>query len=280
MTLDTKIAVVTDSTADIPEDIANRYHIQVVPTILVIEGKSYEDGEDISREDYYNQLDEMETTPTTAAPSSGTFTNLYQKLFDNGYDQIISIHPPGILSGILNAAHVGAQEFNEKVYILDSGQVTLGMGFQVIEAAECVQNNLPLGEIFRRIYQVQERVKVVAMLDTLKYLQRSGRVSWARASLGSILRIKPFIELKEGRVLKLGEVRTRRKGINRLFQMLESSGPLERLAILHTNAESDAQQILNMLSIPVAIDPIIVNVTTVIGTHVGPNGLGFALVSK
>ena len=122
------------------------------------------------------------------------------------------------------------------------------------------------------------RAHVIAMLDTLEYLRRSGRVSWARARLGNLLRIKPFVEVKSGGVVSLGETRTRRKGIERLHQFLNEQGSLERLAILHTNAEQDARQFLADLDFPIPANPLIVNVTTVIGTHVGPNGLGFATV--
>ena len=118
------------------------------------------------------------------------------------------------------------------------------------------------------------------MLDTLEYLRRSGRVSWARASLISLLQIKPFIELRDGVVHRRGEVRTRKKGINRLLEMLRDLYPWERLAILHSNAEVEARQLLEDLHPDMPTQPLIVNVTTIIGTHVGPNGLGFVAVVK
>jgi DegV family protein with EDD domain len=118
------------------------------------------------------------------------------------------------------------------------------------------------------------------MLDTLEYVRRSGRISWARARVGSLLRIKPFVEVVKGDVKKLGDARTRRKGINRLRNILLDLGPLERLAIMHSNAETDAQEFLASLELHPPYTPFIVNATTVIGTHVGPNGLAFAAVVK
>jgi DegV family protein with EDD domain len=118
----------------------------------------------------------------------------------------------------------------------------------------------------------------VALLDTLEYVRRSGRVSWARASLSTLLQIKPLIELTDGEIFRLGEARTRKKGIARLLEHLLSTAPYEELAILHTNAESDAIDLAHEVRSKFIRDPLIVNVTTVIGTHVGTNGLGFVAV--
>jgi DegV family protein with EDD domain len=118
------------------------------------------------------------------------------------------------------------------------------------------------------------------MLDTLEYVRRSGRVSWARARIGSLLNIKPFLEVKNGQVLSRGQVRTRKKGLEYLIEIFEKTGAVEKLAILHTNAEEEAQQFLSRLDINLPEPPMIVNVTTIVGTHVGPNGLGFSAVTE
>ena len=152
------------------------------------------------------------------------------------------------------------------------------MGFQAIAAAEAALQNLTLKEILSKVADIRRRTHLVAMLDTLEYVRRSGRVSWARASLGALLQIKPFITLKNGVVLRLGETRTRRKGIERLYESLKKLGSLERLAILHTNAEIDASHMVSEFTQYVKTQPLIVNVTSIIGTHVGPNCLGFVAV--
>jgi DegV family protein with EDD domain len=141
------------------------------------------------------------------------------------------------------------------------------------------QQGARLEPVLSFLEDLQSRIQIVAMLDTLEYVRRSGRVSWARARLGNMLHIKPFIGLKNGVVSSLGECRTRTKGLQRLMSFLLSAGRLERLAILHTNAESEARKFLNELPVKLENDPLIVNVTTVIGVHVGPNGLGFAAVA-
>lgn len=273
------IAIVTDSTADIPEELTERHNIYVVPNILVIDGRSAEDGKGISRQEFYAGLPTMKAFPTTATASSGTYQQLYQRLFQEGFSQILSIHAASLLSGIFNAASLAAQSFGEYVRVIDSHYVTLGLGFQALAAAEAALHE-PLESILALVENVRRRVRVVAMLDTLEYVRRSGRVSWARAHLGELLQIKPLVELRSGQVFRLGEERTRRKGIGRLLRHLRDLGKLERLAILHTNAEDDALRILDDLRPDLPTQPFCVNVTPIIGAHVGPNGLGFAAVVR
>jgi DegV family protein with EDD domain len=274
----TQTAIVTDSTADIPQNLVEEYHIQVIPNIIVIDGESLEDGVGISREDFYRRLPDMKTAPSTATASSGAYQALYESLLQTGYENILSIHTSSLLSGIFNAASVAAQAFGEQVRVIDSGYVTMGLGFQVLAAAEAARQGLSMEAIQNHLTDVRKRVRVIAMLDTLEYLRRSGRVSWAKARLGNLLHLKAFVEVNEGRIVSLGEARTRRKGIERLKEFLKNLGPLERLAILHTNAEAEARKILNETSPHLVLRPLVVNITTIIGTHVGPNGLGFATV--
>lgn len=274
-----KIAIVTDSTADIPTQIYDDLNIAVIPSILVIQGKEYLDGKSITREEYYTQLPTLTPPPTTSAPSSGMFHETYEKLIRQGYEKICSIHVASQLSGIFNAARIAARDFNGKVVVVDSGQLSMGIGFQVIAAAQAAVEG-SMSVVMEAVRNVQARVKVLAMLDTLDQLRRSGRVSWMRANIGSLLRIKLFLEVKEGEVLRLGEARTRSKGIERLTEMLYELGPLEQIAVLHTNALEDAtclaEQFAHLVTQPIMIR----NVTTVIGTHVGVNALGLAAVRK
>lgn len=275
------IAIVTDSTADIPSDLAGQYQIHVVPNLVIIDGQTLVDGKDISREEFYQRLPGMKVPPTTGTASSGAYQQLYQELFEQGADQIVSIHASSQLSGIYNAAHTAAQEFPERVYVQDSQNISMGIGFQVLAAAEAVGRHASMSEVLSVITEIRARVRTVAMLDTLEYVRRSGRVSWARARIGGLLQVKPFIQVVEGgKVISLGETRTRNKGIARLKALLLGLGELERLAILHTSAQADARQFLKDLNIRLQSEPLIVNVTTVIGAHVGPNGLGFAAVVR
>jgi len=271
------IAIVTDGTADIPADLLAQHNIHVVPTYVIIGGKSYIDGVDITRKEFYDGLPFMDPMPTTAAPAPGEFQQLYSSLVDQGFDHILSIHCSSTLSGIYQAASIAAQAVGDRVQVIDSQSLTLGLGFQVLASAEAALTD-PLERILNMLHGLRPRVRVIAMLDTLEYVHRSGRVSWTKARIGNLLRLKAFIEVTEGKVLSLGEGRTRQKSIERLIGLVRKLGPLERLAILHSNAEKDARQMLVDLNPQLPREPLIVNVTTVIGVHVGPNGLGIAAV--
>jgi len=275
-----KTAIVTDSSADIPDETVNKYNIQVNPNILIIENQNFRDGIDLSRNEFYELLPSLKNPPTTATASSGSYQQIYEDLLKHGYDQIISLHVSKQFSGVLNAASAAAQLFKNRVYVIDSKSVSMGLGFQVMESARTALETGDIKKIINRIEVLQPRIRLCAMLDTLEYLHRSGRVSWARARIGNLLRVKTFIEVKDGQARRIEDVRTRRKGFERLLNFLKSHGPLERLAILHSNAEDEAKKFLEAYSNNLKEDLIIVNVTTTIGTHVGPKGLGFAAVLK
>ncbi len=272
------IAFVTDSTADLPAAITDEYVIEVVPALVNIHGKSYADGVEISREAFYRLLPKLNPPPTTSAPSVGSFQKVYEKLLARGAEAILSIHAASRLSGIFNAARVAAQEFEARVRVLDSEQLSLGIGFQVLAGAEVARRGGLLEEVLAAVESVRRRVRVVALLDSLEYVRRSGRVSWAKAAIGTLLRLQPMVELRFGQVQRLGQVRTRLQGLKQLKDILASWGPLERLAVLHTNAEAAARQLLEEVGVRSPAPPFVVNVTTAIGVHVGPNALGLAAV--
>ena len=271
-----KIALVTDSTSDLPDDLVKQHHVEVVPAILNLSGQSYEDGKGLTREEFYRRLPALTAPPTTAAPSVGSFQKQYDTLFKSGITNVLSIHAASALSGIFNAARLAAESFGGRVRVIDSEQITLGLGFQVLAAAEAIARGAILDEILSIVASVRQRVRVVALLDTLEYLHRSGRVSWAKAMIGGLLNLKLLVELRFGIVARLGQARTHSQGVAHLIEALQSWGPLERLAVLHTNAEAAALRLLTDLTPRLPTPPLIVNVTTIIGAHVGPNGLGFA----
>ena len=277
-----KLGIVTDSTSDLPQYLIDEHEIEVVPAVLVMDGRPYIDGIDISREEYYTRLPDLRQPPTTASPSTGDFVRRFQKLFDAGCDHILSIHAAVELTAIVNVARMAAHDFRERITVLDSGSLSLGLGFQVLAAIQARLDDLSLDGVLEAIRSTRERSKVIAALDTMEYLRHSGRVPGTVAALGGLLRIKPIVELLDGEVKPLGAVRTTRQAGERIYNALRDLGPLERLAILHTNAEQRARQLLDELmqtvSQSVPRDLLMVNVTTVIGTHVGPNGLGFAAV--
>jgi DegV family protein with EDD domain len=277
-----KLGIVTDSTSDLPQYLIEQYELEVIPSILILEGKEYADGIGISREDFYKRLPTLQTQPTTAAPSIGDFSTRYDSLLTRGCDHILSIHAAGALTTIINSARQAAHDFSEKITIVDSGSLSLGLGFQVLAAAEAAENGLDAA--LQAVESTRKRLHVSAALDTMENLKRSGRVPSVITFFGSMLNIKPLIELTNGEVKAIGAVRTTRQANERMLNFLLEGGELERLAILHTGAEPRAREFLNALmqkaSQSVPRDILMVNVTTVIGAHVGPNGLGFAAVRK
>jgi DegV family protein with EDD domain len=275
-----KLGIVTDSTSDLPQYLIDEHALEVIPTILILDGREYADGNGLSREEFYARLPGMKSPPTTAAPSIGEFTARYQKLFHLGCDHILSIHAAGKLTTIVNTARLAAAEFLDRVTILDSGSLSLGLGFQVLAAAEAAENGLQAA--LAAVSSTRKRIKVFAALDTMDNLRHSGRVPYAVAALGGLLSIKPVIELAEGIVKPVGAVRTTRQANERMAGLMKAGGAMERLAILHTGAEKRAKDFLNRMmgeiSQSIPRDIMMLNVTPVIGTHVGPNGLGFAAV--
>lgn len=277
-----KLGIVTDSASDLPPYLVEQYELEVVPAILILEGREYTDGVEISREDFYTRLPSLHSHPTTAAPSIGDFAACYDSLFARGIDHILSIHTAGALTTIINSARQAAQDFPKKITLVDSGSLSLGLGFQVLAAAEAAE--MGLQATLAAIESTRKRLRVFAALDTMENLKRSGRVPGVVAQLGSLLSIKPMVEIKDGSVKPIGATRTTKQADERMLDLLLDMGDMERLAILHTNAEGRAKNLLNGVMersrIYVPRDILFVNVTAVIGTHLGANGLGFAAVRK
>jgi fatty acid kinase fatty acid binding subunit len=279
-----KLGILTDSTCDLPAHALDEFEIEVVPAVIIIEGRPHLDGKDITREQFYTRLPSLRTAPTTAMPAPGEFATAMQRLFDQGCTDILALHAASQLTGIINGSRLAAADFDGHVTVHDSGSLTLGLGFQVIAAAQAAANGAGPDEALAAAQSVRKRLYIRAVLDTLDYVRRSGRVPGLIGALGGLLRIKPYIALEEGEVRAGGAVRTTAHGTEKVYEGLQQLGDLESLAILHTNAEARARGLLDRLmrarrmSLPREI--LIVNVTPAIGTHVGPNGLGFAAVIK
>ena len=280
-----KLGIVTDSTCDLPLDLAEQFGIEVVPTILIIEDKQYADGTGISRDDFYARLPAMQKFPTTAAPSIGEFSQRYQKLFDAGCDHVISIHTASQLTSICSVATQASRDFPNRVTVVDSGSLSMGLGFHALAAAEAAESGVDIESALASIQSAHRRIRVFAALDTMDYLRRSGRLPAAVTFVGGALSIKPVIELVEGQIKFAAVVRTTHQANERMASFLKECGlPLERLAIMHTGAESRARafldQLMNEIPRDLPREILLVNATPVIGAHLGPNGLGFAAVKS
>jgi DegV family protein with EDD domain len=276
------IKVVTDSTCDIPKAAASAYGITIIPAYINIGDHSYLDGVELSRQQFYEGLPGYDRPPTTAAPASGTFTEIYQRLAAEGATEILSIHVAGKLSGMLNAARLGAEAAEGiPVHLYDSQQLTMGLGLLAIKAAEEARAGCTMSEIVASLNQRLARTYVFAVLDTLEYLRRSGRVSWTQFGLGTLLKIKPLVRVYSGEVEMLEKIRTHRRALERLMELVGELGPLEQIAVLHTHNPAGAEQLRQEAShlFPAGSTPLSVEVTPAIGSHVGPGGLGFACVA-
>ena len=267
------VRVVTDSTSDVPADLVDRYHILVVPALINIEGKSYADGVDLSRGDFYRRLPKLDPLPTTATPSPGTFEAAFRSC---GPAEIVAVHLSASLSALFSTALLGAEPLGDQVTVVDSQQASMGLGWQVLAAAEVAAAGGSRAEILATVRSAQARVRLYACLDTLEYLRRGGRASLLSARLGDLLQIKPMIELRDGVVSVLARVRTRQKARDELAARVLALGPLQRLAVLHTDCLDDAQAMADRLAPLAQQPPVVVEAAGVLGTHVGPGAIGIA----
>ena len=268
------IRIVTDSTCDLPADLVQRHQIVVVPAALNIEGRTLRDGVDISRGEYYARLPGLKELPATAAPSSGEFEAAFQQC---GSAHIVSLNLASKLSGLYNAARLAAEAFGPQVTVVDSGQVSMGLGWQVLAAAEAAARG-SVADVLAAADSARRHVKVFAVLDTIEFLRRGGRASAFVAALGGLLQIKPMLEVVEGDVKPIGRQRLRPKAVEKMLELVHALGRLERLAVLHTACADEAQALAEQLRVQCAQPPLIVEATTVIGTHTGPRALGVAAV--
>jgi len=272
------VKIVTDSTADIPPELAG--DITVVPCFVQFGETSYLDGVDITREQFYARLTSDPVLPKTAAPSAGIFEETYRRVAADG-DEVISLHVASMLSGMLNSARLGAEAVPEAhVTVYDSETVTTSLGWMCVAAARAARQSQSVAQIIALLDDMKTRAHVFAALDTLDFLRRSGRVSWASAMMGQLLNVKAIVGVYRGVVSLLERVRTRTRSVQRLEELVTGLGRLDYLAVLHTTAQEAAQQLARDLA-HLAPPPIpVIEVTPIIGTHVGPNGLGLAAIVK
>jgi len=267
------VRIVTDSNSDVPADLVARHNIVVVRSILFIEGQSYVDGVDISRSEFYRRLPGLKTPPTTASPSAADFEEAYRSC---GEAEIVAIHLGSAFSGILSIARLGAEPLGQQVTVVDSQQASMGVGWQVLVAAEAAEAGASRDEVLRVVRSAEARVRLFAALDTIEYLRRGGRASLLTARLGELLQVKPILEIRDGTANMVARVRTRQKAREELVARMQPLGPLERLAVIHTNCPDDAQALAERVAPLTRHAPILVEATAVIGVHAGPGALGLA----
>jgi DegV family protein with EDD domain len=275
------IKIVTDSTCDLPENVIHDLGITVVPLFINLFDKGYLDGVEITRQDFYTNLPNYKVHPTTGVPGLSAFMHAYETLSKKGATEILSIHISESLSGTVGVADAAAREIDQvKVTVRDSGQLSLGTGFQVETAAQMAKAGHTMDEILAALDDLMPRVFVTAGLQTLDYLRRSGRMNRFVAGLGSLLQLKPILTMKNGQPGS-ERVRTSSKAEARIIEMLKEYQPIERFALLHTNAPKEAEAFLEKIKHLLPDNEIYsMGITPVIGVHIGPGAVGYAIVSK
>jgi DegV family protein with EDD domain len=275
------IKIVTDSTCDLPQNVIQDLGITVVPLYINIFDKGYLDGVEITRQEFYTNLPDYKVHPTTGVPGVNTFLQAYKALASKGAFEILSIHISESLSGTMGVAQTAAGDFDQvPVTVRDSGQLSLGTGFQVETAARMANEGKTIDEILVALDDLMSRTFVTAGLKTLEYLRRSGRMSRFMTGLGSLLQLKPILTMKNG---KPGSerVRTTQKAEARLVKMLEEHQPIERFALLHTNAPEEAIAFHSRIADLIPEGEVYsMDITPVIGAHIGPGAVGYAIISK
>lgn len=276
-----KIAIITDSTCDLPEEIVLQQNITVIPLHINVGDKTYLDGVDLTRAEFYAQLPNYSPAPKTAAPGPEIFVQAYERLADKGALAILSIHISETLSATINSARIAAEQFTRiPVTVLDSSQLSLGTGFLVEKAAQMAQTGKKMEEITSTLQGVMKRTYVFASLKTLEYLRRSGRMNFAIAKFGEILQLKPLLHMNMGKATA-HRTRTQKRATERLLAWLAEYAPYEKLAVLHAGVQEEAEALYEQVRsfFPQGVVSI-VQITPVLGAHLGIGALGFACISK
>jgi DegV family protein with EDD domain len=281
-----KVALVTDSTANIPLELCRSTKITVVPLQLIWNGESLRDGIDIQPHEFYQRLASNHHLPTTSQTAPAIFKATYEELLSQGYE-ILSVHISSQLSGTLDSAQQAKNALpGAPIELVDSETVSIALGFQVLAVAQAAAQGATLSECRQLAEMAKKQAGEIFVLNTLEYLYRGGRIGGAAAFLGTALNLKPILEVKGGRIEAIERVRTLSKAIDRLLDLfaerVQHHAPL-RMAALHSAAPEAAQTLLERarqrFNIQDIRDALIVEVTPVVGTHAGPGALGLAYLT-
>ena len=276
------IRIVTDSSADLPPQIAQRYKITVVPCYVVSDDRPYRDGVDITPDEFYSRLASKSRLPTTAQPSVADFQAVYAELLGQGH-QVVSIHVSGKLSGALNAANQARSALGDDaaagVEILDSQLASIPLGLVAISAAQRADGGDSCQQVAVQARRDLPLTNCFFVLDTLEYLQKGGRIGKARAFLGSVLDVKPILTIQDGEVHPLERPRNRERALRRLVELAHQMAPLRQLAVIHSTEPQQAEALRNDLSGLLAHDEIVLaRFGATLGTYLGPKALGVAFM--
>ena len=277
------VKIVTDSTADLPSDIVSELGITVVPANVRFGNAAYKDGVDLSSDEFFDKLVNGPDFPTTSQPSIGEFKDAYERVAE-GADGIVSVHVSGKLSGTMNSATQGASQADADcpIEVLDTRQASMGSGLVAMAAARAARDGASVEEAADAARSAIARSQCFALLDTLEYLIKGGRIGKARGAIGKLLRIKPMIILRDGEVNDLAKERARSRAVARLRRTAEEFAPLAAVAVMHSTNPDEASALADDLA-PLLADgadaPMTARFGPALGTYVGPNSLGITLLS-
>lgn len=278
-----RIAIVTDSTADISPSRAEELGITVIPLTVNFGMQQYLDGEEISSEEFYPRLAASSSLPTTSQPSPAEFKAVYERLLQD-HDSIISIHISSGLSGTISSALTAKELVAGDIHIIDSESISLGIGLIVLEAVEMVQQGLPAAEIVAQLERIRKQTEVMFTLDTLEYLHKGGRIGKVSAIMGALLNIKPVVRVVDGIYIPVGKVRRQEQALQEMvnqFQALAAGKTVKRVVVAHGAAPAAAKQLAEKLKQAFAIDiDMVSQVGPVIGVHTGPGTVGAAMLIR
>ncbi len=281
-----KIAIVTDSTAYIPKEVGADFDIHVTPLQLIWGEEQFRDGVDILPVQFYEKLQTAEIMPSTSQVTPETFKEIYKELSSQGYE-IFSIHISSKLSGTIDSAlQAKAMLELKNIEIFDSLTTSMALGFQVLTVARAAANGASLKECLKIAEKTRENTGVLFTVKTLEFLHRGGRIGGAQAFLGTMLNLKPILEVRDGRIEPAGRARTMNKAVDKMIDLLKEKigghTPV-RIAILHTNAFEDAKslqsKVINTFPKNGIAELMIAEVSPVIGTHTGPGIVGVAFLA-
>lgn len=276
------IKVVTDSTSDLPADVAESLGIEVVPLNVHFGSDVYKDRVNLMPDAFYDKLINGDVLPTTSQPSVGEFIDVYERLGSDA-DGIVSVHISEKLSGTMNSARLASQQANADcpIEVVDTFQVSMGVGICAMEAAEVANSRGDMNQVILAARNAVTRSQCFFMLETLEFLQKGGRIGKAQALIGNLLKIRPMLMLQEGEVHPLGRERTRRKGIAKLVDTVEELAPISGLAVMYSTGPDEAQILVQNVSkfMIEGREPMMLQIGPVIGTYAGPDTLGIALIS-
>jgi DegV family protein with EDD domain len=272
-----RFAVVTDSTADLPDEWRSRYGIEVVPLKVIFGSETFRDRVDMSDEEFFRRLATATKLPTTSAPSPGEFADVYRRLAED-HDGCISIHLGAQLSATAEAARLGAQAVEGfRVEVVDSQTVTMPIAFLCKVAAECETLDAAKAAVEARI----PRCRVLALLDTLRYLEMGGRLSRAQAMIGTMLDVKPLLLVVDREIKPVERVRTRSRAISRMVEYFRGELPVEHVAVMHAQAPDEAETVAAGLRREMPGQDIVIGkIGCVLGTHTGPRALGVVYIKE